>query len=112
MAKSSVPLHEPIPIGDMATPVFARLPDPATHLKLRAGRFAALARGDRHHLRVDRARLRGDLGAGDDPRNGEGPGDRRLGLAASSQVAERAGHRQEHGVDAGRIKPAAILRAT
>jgi FdhE protein len=49
MAKTSVPLHEPIPIGDVATPVFARLPDPATHFKFRAARFATLARG--HELK-------------------------------------------------------------
>ena len=49
MAKTSVPLHEPIPIGDVATPVFARLPDPAAHFKLRAARFAALAHG--HELK-------------------------------------------------------------
>src|SRR5436190_14287784 len=49
MAKTSVPLHEPIPIGDVATPVFARLPDPATHFKLRAARFAVLAHG--HELK-------------------------------------------------------------
>lgn len=45
-----MPLHEPIPIGDVATPVFARVPDPATHFKTRAARFNALARG--HELKA------------------------------------------------------------
>ena len=48
----------------------------------------------RYHLRLDRSRLCCDLGARHYPRHGEGLGHRRLGLAASSQVVERAGHRQ------------------
>ena len=45
MTKVSVPLHEPIPIGDVATPPFVRLPDPATFFKVRGERFKTLARG-------------------------------------------------------------------
>ena len=43
MAKAGVPLHEPIPIGDVATPAFVRLPDPATVFAARGARFKVLA---------------------------------------------------------------------
>ena len=45
MPKVNVPLHQPIPIGDVATPPFVRLPDPATLFRTRSERFATLARG-------------------------------------------------------------------
>ena len=58
----------------------------------RAGPFD---RGDGRDLRVDRPRLRRDLGARHDPRHDARAGDRRLGLAASPQVAARARRREE-----------------
>jgi FdhE protein len=45
MAKAGVPLHEPIPIGDVATPPFARLPDPCALFKIRGERFRVLVGG-------------------------------------------------------------------
>lgn len=38
-----------VPIGEIATPPFVRLPDPPTHFRLRAQRFAILSEG--HELR-------------------------------------------------------------
>ena len=38
-----------VPIGEVANPPFVRLPDPPTHFRLRAQRFALLAEG--HELR-------------------------------------------------------------
>ena len=49
------------------------------------------AGGGGDHLRLDRARLRGDLGARHDRRHDARPGHRRLGLAASSQMAAGTG---------------------
>ena len=49
---------------------------------------------DRHHLRMDRPFLCGDLGARHAARHGPRRRHRRLGLAASPQVAERACRRQ------------------
>jgi FdhE protein len=40
---SDAPAHEPIPIGEIASPPFARLPDPVTLFAERADRFRALA---------------------------------------------------------------------
>jgi ferredoxin len=51
--------------------------------------------GDRYHLRVDRTSLCGDLGARDDRGHDARASHRRLGLAASSQVAAGTSHRQE-----------------
>src|SRR5258705_10338707 len=45
MVKIGAPGHEPIPIGDVATPVFARLPDPRKLFAARAERFRKLALG-------------------------------------------------------------------
>jgi len=45
MVKVGAPGHEPIPIGDVATPVFARLPDPRKLFAARAERFRKLALG-------------------------------------------------------------------
>jgi len=39
------PRHEPVPIGQLAEPPFARLPDPTTLFALRAHRFHSLATG-------------------------------------------------------------------
>lgn len=39
------PRHDPIPIGEVAEPPFARLPDPSTLFAARAERFNALAEG-------------------------------------------------------------------
>src|SRR4029453_18463442 len=49
MAKAGVPRHDPVPIGDVATPAFVRLPEPARLFGARANRFAQLAEG--HELR-------------------------------------------------------------
>src|SRR5262245_61484747 len=46
MSKAGAPRHDPVPIGEVARPPFARLPDPASLFHLRAERFAALAQ---HH---------------------------------------------------------------
>ena len=51
-------------------------------------------RGRRRHLRLDRPRLCGDLGARHDQRHDARPGDRRLGLAPPPQVVARAGDEQ------------------
>jgi FdhE protein len=48
MSKGGTPRHDPIPIGEITKPPFARLPDPAQLFNLRARRFAALA--ERHEL--------------------------------------------------------------
>src|SRR5689334_10632714 len=45
MVKVGAPRHEPIPIGDVATPEFARLPDPLSLFSARAARFRNLAEG-------------------------------------------------------------------
>ena len=45
MSKAGAPRHDPIPIGEIATPPFARLPDPLTLFAARAQRFRALADG-------------------------------------------------------------------
>src|SRR6266511_4966652 len=45
MVKIGAPGHEPIPIGDVATPVFARLPEPRKLFAARAERFRKLALG-------------------------------------------------------------------
>jgi len=41
----STPRHEPIPIGEVAEPPFAHLPDPSTLFATRAARFRTLAEG-------------------------------------------------------------------
>ena len=46
MSNAGAPRHDPVPIGEVARPPFARLPDPASLFHLRAARFAALAQ---HH---------------------------------------------------------------
>jgi len=43
MSDTDAPSRDPIPIGTIASPPFVRLPDPSTHFRLRAQRFAALA---------------------------------------------------------------------
>jgi FdhE protein len=43
MVKVGTPKHEPVPIGDVATPAFVRLPDPASLFSARAQRFRKLA---------------------------------------------------------------------
>ncbi|MBS0246409.1 MAG: formate dehydrogenase accessory protein FdhE [Proteobacteria bacterium] len=45
MSGVSTPRHEPIPIGEVAEPPFARLPDPSTLFETRAARFRSLAEG-------------------------------------------------------------------
>jgi FdhE protein len=49
MAKTDAPRHEPIPIGEITAPPFARLPEPRTMFARRAERFRALASG--HELK-------------------------------------------------------------
>jgi FdhE protein len=49
MTQVGTPKHDPIPIGEVASPPFVRLPDPATMFALRARRLKALAEG--HELR-------------------------------------------------------------
>jgi len=48
MSKVGVPRHDPIPIGDIAEPPFALLPDPASLFARRSLRLRALA--ERHQL--------------------------------------------------------------
>src|SRR5262249_50271345 len=43
MTQVGAPRHDPIPIGDVASPPFARLPDPTGLFARRARRFRALA---------------------------------------------------------------------
>ena len=45
MTQVGAPRHDPIPIGDVATPPFVRLPDPAALFAQRAQRLRALAPG-------------------------------------------------------------------
>lgn len=45
MSKTSLPPHDPIPIGEVAAPPFARLPDPLTAFATRSLRFRTLAEG-------------------------------------------------------------------
>src|SRR3984893_10296360 len=45
MAKAGASRHDPIPIGEVATPPFARLPEPEVLFMRRAERFRALADG-------------------------------------------------------------------
>src|SRR5437764_8098106 len=50
MVKIGAPTrHEPIPIGDVATPQFVKLPEPASLFAIRFRRFRKLAEG--HHLK-------------------------------------------------------------
>jgi FdhE protein len=44
MSKAGAPRHDPVPIGEVARPPFARLPDPLSLFRLRAERFLSLAR--------------------------------------------------------------------
>lgn len=48
MTKVGLPGRDPVPIGEVATPAFARLADPRTLFGARARRFRSLAAG--HHL--------------------------------------------------------------
>ncbi len=45
MSKAGVPRYDPVPIGEVAAPPFARLPEPYSLFRVRADRFAALAGG-------------------------------------------------------------------
>ena len=45
MSEAGAPRRSPISIGEVATPPFVRLPEPATHFRLRAQRFAVLSQG-------------------------------------------------------------------
>jgi FdhE protein len=45
MTQIGTPQHDPIPIGDVAKPPFARLPDPSAMFARRAERLRALAKG-------------------------------------------------------------------
>ena len=45
MSSVGAPRHDPIPIGQIAEPPFARIPDPTTLFQGRAERFAALSDG-------------------------------------------------------------------
>jgi FdhE protein len=45
MSKAGAPRHDPIPIGEIAAPPFARLPDPVTLFATRSLRFRTLAEG-------------------------------------------------------------------
>lgn len=49
MAQVGAPRHDPIPIGEVSAPPFARLPDPASLFMQRGERFRALADG--HELK-------------------------------------------------------------
>src|ERR1700676_4959571 len=49
MAKAGASRHDPIPIGDVAKPPFARLPEPEVLFMRRAERFRTLADG--HELK-------------------------------------------------------------
>jgi len=49
MSQVGAPKHDPIPIGEIAAPAFARVPDPSTMFAVRAGRLRTLANG--HELR-------------------------------------------------------------
>jgi FdhE protein len=49
MVKVGTPKHEPVPIGDVATPPFVRLPDPVCLFAQRAQRFRKLA--EEHDLK-------------------------------------------------------------
>lgn len=44
MSKVGTPRHDPVPIGQIAEPPFARVPDPGSLFALRADRFRAVAR--------------------------------------------------------------------
>jgi FdhE protein len=46
MTQTATPQHDPIPIGDVARPPFARLPDPLTMFARRAGRWRLLSDGN------------------------------------------------------------------
>ena len=73
-------------------PVFRR-----SSRRIEQKRIAVLVHCDRgggDHLRLDRPCLCRDLGARHDQRHDPRPGHRRLGLAASSQMAAGTGHRQ------------------
>src|ERR1700710_1995876 len=48
MSKAGTPRHDAVPIGEIAEPPFARLPDPSTLFQARAERFQELAA--RHEL--------------------------------------------------------------
>ena len=43
MSQAGAPRHDPVPVGEVARPPFARLPDPVSLFRLRAQRFAVLA---------------------------------------------------------------------
>jgi len=45
MSKAGAPRHDPVPIGEIANPPFARVPDPTSLFAARAARFRALAQG-------------------------------------------------------------------
>ena len=45
MSRVGAPRQDPIPIGEIAEPPFARLPDPTTLFQARAGRFRNLSEG-------------------------------------------------------------------
>ena len=45
MSNAGTPRHDPVPIGEVARPPFARLPDPLTLFRARAERFRSLTRG-------------------------------------------------------------------
>jgi FdhE protein len=49
MSKAGAPRHDPIPIGEIAAPPFARLPDPLTLFATRSLRFRSLA--ESHQLK-------------------------------------------------------------
>ena len=46
MTKAGLPGRDPVPIGEVATPAFARLPDPLNLFATRARRFRSLAEGN------------------------------------------------------------------
>src|ERR1700733_6680147 len=45
MSEAGASARSPIPIGEVANPPFVRLPQPQTHFRLRAQRFAVLSQG-------------------------------------------------------------------
>src|SRR5882757_8884856 len=53
MSEAGSSRHSAIPIGEVANPPFVRLPEPGTHFRLRAQRFAVLSEdhGLRSYLR-------------------------------------------------------------
>ena len=87
---------------------FAEYTDRRAEARRGAGAFD---RRHRRHLRLDRARLCGDLGARHDQRHDPRPRHGRLGVAAPPPLAARAGGGQAGEVAAGRRSRHHVARA-